>query len=691
MKATEMKLFFEGANGSVTGSCSRLVYSCDGKTSQILVDCGLLQDSVTDAVSVPEWSFKPAEISCVLLTHAHIDHCGAIPLLYKEGFKGKVYATDATIELARVMLNDIASSSGLFEKADVDMIRWKSVDDIERGYAHAKYFPILTDIRACFIRSSHILGASAIYVQWFKYVLDEDEKAGLDKGNHGSYKTIFFSGDVGRSFDGINPGSTFLKPNFFPFTNDEDGKEIYVLESTYGSRIHSVGTGYDARLPFLEQTLKTALAGNGYVVIPAFALDRTQTILGDLFDVLKSKALFGKDDMLAAELKKIENDKNMKQKEKAKRIASAKDASHKRNLISIHSISPLGNAVNKIYADNLGAGSKVMDSKGKIRFRYLNKAPFIPEEFIDEQNQNTDETASDDDVNRKISCLTGGSFMGDRYANCFSFTNEEMFVQKKVGGITKRIPKDTSDFIAPRSIIVGASGICDKGFIQSVVEKSLTDKNATIILTGYTPAGTAGSVLKDLALHRKSPVFSKAELFNKTVPSTSVRLYEVKAKIVDMSDFYSAHADSNELLTYVFANPKKPRVNPVQVILNHGSVSSGLALSKQIDALNVKLSNWNGDVPAAIVTSPFSNAFDISGDELVCLNVNAERLKLQKLLEEEASSSSGIEFDPESPSARRISDAVSCFLRQERVREYEESLLMRADSVDSISTVQNDF
>lgn len=688
MKATEMKLFFEGANGSVTGSCSRLVYSCDGKTAQILVDCGLIQDSVTDAVSVPEWSFWPAKISCVLLTHAHIDHCGAIPLLYKRGFKGKVYATDATIDLARVMLNDIASSSRLFEKADVDMIRWQSVDDIERGYAHAKYFPILTDIRACFIRSSHILGASAIYVQWFKYVLDEDEKAGLDKGNHGGYKTIFFSGDVGRSFDGLNPGSTFLKPNFFPFTNDEDGKEIYVLESTYGNRTHASDTGYDARLSFLEQILKTALSDKGYVVIPAFALDRTQTILGDLFDVLKSKVLLEKDEIFAAELKKIENDKNMKQKEKEKRIVSAKDASLKRNRISIHSISPLGNAVNKIYADNLGADSKVMDSKGKIRFRYLNATPFIPEEFIDEQNQNTDKTISDYDVKCRISCLTGGNFSGDKYANNFVFTNEEMFVQKKMGVVTKKVPKDTSAFIAPRSIIVGASGMCDKGFIQSVVGKTLTDQNATIILTGFTPAGTAGSVLKALASHRKNPSFSKTDMFNKTVPSTNVRLYEVKAKIVDMSDFYSAHADSNELLTYVFSNPNKPRFNPVQVLLNHGSESAGLALAKEIDAFNEKLANSDGNAPKTIVTSPDCNAFDISGDELVCLNNGTEKQKNEKLLAEEAASS-GIEINPEnlSPSASLVAIAYDCIRRQ----EYENIVDNVSGFVDSISTVQNDF
>ncbi|MBQ3825470.1 MAG: MBL fold metallo-hydrolase, partial [Spirochaetaceae bacterium] len=81
-----MKLYFEGAAGNVTGSCSRLEYSCGEEKAQILVDCGLLQEAEEGAITVPDWSFEPSQIHAVLLTHAHIDHCGALPLLYNRGF-----------------------------------------------------------------------------------------------------------------------------------------------------------------------------------------------------------------------------------------------------------------------------------------------------------------------------------------------------------------------------------------------------------------------------------------------------------------------------------------------------------------------------------------------------------------------------------------------------------------------------
>ena len=172
MKQTSMKLYFEGATGSVTGSCSRLEYSCGEENAQILVDCGLLQESEDDVIKVPTWNFEPSEIDAVLLTHAHIDHSGALPLLYNLGFSGKVYATDATIELARIMLAHIAKTTQLFERADIEKIRWESVDSIESGRSLGRYFGIFPNIRVCFMRSSHILGAVGIYVQWFKNVAE---------------------------------------------------------------------------------------------------------------------------------------------------------------------------------------------------------------------------------------------------------------------------------------------------------------------------------------------------------------------------------------------------------------------------------------------------------------------------------------------------------------------------------------
>ena len=638
MKQTQMQLYFEGAAGNVTGSCSRLSYTCGDEKYQILVDCGLMQEAEEGEISVPKWSFEPAEISVVLLTHAHIDHCGALPLLYNNGYAGKVFATDATIELAQIMLADIARTTKLFEKDEIDKIRWQSVDSIEAGREQAKYFPILPFIRANFIRSSHILGACGVYVQWFKSICEEGETIEKGANAYENYQTIFFSGDVGRSFDGINEESTFLKPNFYPFTSDKQ-REFFVLESTYGNRVHGENTDYKSKLAFLEKTLKTALSGNGYAVIPAFALDRTQTILGDLFDVLKTKAILEKnnidDEAIKAEIKKIESesasDKKAKKEKKAK-IAELQKKLKERKIICVHSLSPLGNQINRVYAKNLGVESKTMDKNGKIRFRYLNRNPEIPDEYKNEENTSSD-FESDDNVKQRTSCLLEGKFSGEDFANDFVFTNEIMFEQKKVGSLLKSLPKNASVFCRPQSVVVGASGMCDRGFILGAIEKALKDENATIILTGYTPKGSAGEIIKRFSNGIENAGFSKQELFNKTIPSTKVRLFEVKAKVVDMSEFYSAHADQKELLTYVFDNPAKPRTKPVQVFLNHGSIAGGLTLADKIDAFNSRIAN-GAVVPRTLVTSSAFRAFDISGDEVISLSTDEEKSAHEKLIDE---------------------------------------------------------
>ncbi|MBR7063755.1 MAG: MBL fold metallo-hydrolase, partial [Treponema sp.] len=232
MKSVSAKLYFEGAAGSVTGSCNRLEYTIGDEQYQLLVDCGLAQETEEGKVSLPKWNFAPEKISCVLLTHAHVDHCGAIPLLYKNGFNGKVYATDATRDLAEIMMQDISRTTQLYEDDDIEKIKWYSVDSIEDNKEMGRYFFILDNVsfvRACFIRSSHVLGASSIYVQWFKNVLDEDELNEQKSKDFRNVNTILFSGDIGRTFDEINPESTFLKPNHFPFKSHENQTEFYVL------------------------------------------------------------------------------------------------------------------------------------------------------------------------------------------------------------------------------------------------------------------------------------------------------------------------------------------------------------------------------------------------------------------------------------------------------------------------------
>ena len=596
MKKAEMKLHFEGANGTVTGSCTRLVHSFNGRTVQILVDCGLSQDCEEGKCKVPEWSFNPAEIHCVLLTHAHIDHCGGIPLLYKMGFTGKVYATEATVELAKVMLKDAANGTKLYDEEDVKKINWACIDKIEYKGKRGKcdtFFPIamvsrlgekIIAIGAHFIRTSHILGSSSVYVQWLKEVpeTDEEAKSALDKKNFKNRCTILFSGDIGRTFDEINPESTFLKPNMFPY---KDNLNILVLESTYGNRLHKSGTKYRQKLDKLESVLKRSLAEKkeGYLVVPAFALDRTQTVLMDLHDVLMSRRIF-------------------------------QDTAPSKNKCIIHSISKLGNDVSKIYARFFNPYSeKMMDHKGKIKYRYLDVKY---------------DSTSDSNIEARISSLK----YDDRHFNGeneFHVVNEDHY-------------DGLSSLLNPLQITIGASGMCDKGGIKLVVENALRDERATIMLTGYTPENSAGGILKRFA-NDKTGGFTEIELFNKSVPGMNVRLGDIRAEIVDMSDYYSAHADAHELETYVFENPNPAckRVEPVQIMLNHGSIGGGLVLSERLDSINEKL----GEAPKTIITSRFCRSFDISSGKASWIDSDDDKSAHKNLLEHTKEKLQKIESD----------------------------------------------
>lgn len=583
MKKSEMKLYFEGANGTVTGSCTRLVHSFNGRTVQILVDCGLTQDGEEGNCKALEWSFNPAEIHCVLLTHAHIDHCGGIPLLYKRGFTGKVYATEATVELAKVMLKDAANGTKLYDEADVQKINWMCIDKIEhKGRRPDTFFPVAMvspvgkngiAIGAHFMRTSHILGSSSVYVQWFKEVPETDEEAelALDKKNFALRGTILFSGDIGRTFDGINPEATFLKPNMYPY---KDGLDLLVLESTYGNKLHKAETDYRQKLERLEAVLRRSLVEKkgGYLIVPAFALDRTQTVLMDLHDVLMSRKIF-----------------------------QGTDPSKK--ACTIHSISKLGNDVSKIYARFFDPElEKMMDQKGKIKYRYL-----------DTKNGHPSDAAEISERNWALKCEN------------FHFKGESEFTVKNENHYD-----GLENLLKPMQITIGASGMCDKGGIKLVIENALKDKRATIMITGYTPENSAGGVLKRFA-NDKTGGFNKIELFNKSVPGMDVRLGDIRAEIVDMSDYYSAHADAHELETFVFENPNQDykRMEPVQIMLNHGSIGGGLVLSERLDPINEKL----GDAPKTIITSRYCRSFDVSSGKAVWIDSDGDKAAHKNLLD----------------------------------------------------------
>ena len=256
-----MKLFFIGADHEVTGSC-HMIEAC-GK--HILVDCGMEQGP--DLYENQEIPVKASDIDYVLLTHAHIDHSGKIPMLCKEGFKGDIVTTFATSDLCSIMLRDSAHIQE-FEA------QWRNRKALRSGAP--LYEPLYTmehaeaaikllypcdygqKIRLCegievrFTDVGHLLGSAAIEV----WITEEDKTV-----------RVAFSGDLGRGDR--------------PIINDPDiveGADYLVMESTYGDRNHEVTTDAEKEAEFAA-VLRAGIARGGNIVIPAFAVGRTQELL----------------------------------------------------------------------------------------------------------------------------------------------------------------------------------------------------------------------------------------------------------------------------------------------------------------------------------------------------------------------------------------------------------------------------
>jgi metallo-beta-lactamase family protein len=439
----QIKLKFLGAAQNVTGSRHLL----EANDTRLLIDCGLYQERQFRARNWDPFPVEPATIDAVLLTHAHLDHCGFLPKLVREGFAGKIYCTAATAEIARIILLDSAK----IQEEDAEYKRKRHEREGRKG--PYPYAPLYTteDAEACFPLFSNVEYRQSID-------LGEDVEATLYDAGHvlgssiirakvrqnGDERIILFSGDIGRPDRPI-----VCDPTVFDYA------DYVLIESTYGDRVHEDTADVKKSI---GEVINAAKKAGGNIIVPSFALERSQEVLYYLNEL------------------RLEN--------KIPRLRVFLD-------------SPMASKLTKIFQHH----PDLFDTQ-MADFVKRHKSPFQ---------------------------LPGLKMAG---------TAEESKAINKMRGTI---------------MVIAGSGMCTGGRIKYHLVNNISRPENTIMFVGYQAVGTLGRSIVDGA--------------------EEVRILgekrKVKAKIVRIHGF-SAHADRNELLTWLRELDSPPR----GVFVVHGEAES---------------------------------------------------------------------------------------------------------------------
>jgi len=272
------KLTFLGAARNVTGSC----YLLESQDTRVLIDCGMYQERKCQTRNWQPFPFYPQSLDAVFLTHAHLDHCGLLPKLIRDGYKGKIYCTQATADIAQIILLDAAQlqEEDAAHKAkrhkregrrgpypEIPLYTVEDAEAVEPHFSPVEYLScvgISSNVEGCYYEAGHVLGAAAININ-----IRQDGK------NH----RVIFSGDIGE------PDRPIINdPTLF------DEAEYIVIESTYGDRTHEEHESIDIQKQLRDCINRTVSAG-GNIIVPSFALERSQELLYHLNELFLRKEI----------------------------------------------------------------------------------------------------------------------------------------------------------------------------------------------------------------------------------------------------------------------------------------------------------------------------------------------------------------------------------------------------------------
>lgn len=534
-----MRIKFLGAVDHITGSCTWLQYSKTG--AEMLVDCGLNQGIAVDQLNRQEFPFDAVNIRCVFLTHAHIDHCGLIPRLYRKGFKGKVYTTKATAELAKISLRDAAkiqceNPPVLYDQHDVDLINFVCVDQ-QDDFCWGNPITVTEGVRVAFMRSSHILGAASVSVSWIT-----DEKSREDKSQ---FKTMLFSGDIGNNTESLSY-LPMLKPNNSPFPSTD-----YILtESTYGARERpSEFKSADNRLKHLHDELsETIFYNRGKVIIPSFSIQRAQELMLDLVAWLNSHYY----------------------SEFTESLDTSEPNNKQRIKVLCHSSMML--EANTVYARELFRTMKT--KKGVVKPQYLSNDL--------ESYLNLDPR---EDFKEVIKRLFKGNSKNKKPEYSFKMAGHEFTITAQ---------QLSESQVEKYDIILASSGMCDHGPVSGYLDRFQDKSENKIMITGFQGSSTRGREF-----------LNQQDIAN-----------DKQAAIVNLSDFYSAHADQSILLDFLFDLDKFTRYKtPSTVFINHGEEESKAIFELEIEKRAVLANDGDRIVNDVRVAEKSDNWFNLTTGE----------------------------------------------------------------------------